>query len=225
MKLTLLLYTIGYLSLILGQYPIHQTRTEFPKRMVNTTLIHAIHQLPPSINSATQQHLLAMMPDFQSKLVFLGGQILDLETWANDDTINRWNTPYILPKYELYYELNDSSIGISNYRFQLNLDCYAQLLKMDWPKEHPPKRSAFIPCSMLLKYAKHYARKRKYDTNNCQYQMCFDDDRQQLSWHFSFLQSSEPQAYDTIYLYKTVVVDVFSYTIVDELEQRSLSWP
>ena len=225
MKLTLLLYTIGYLSLILGQNPNHPPRIEFPKRMANTTLIHANHHLPPRINSAIQQHLLANMADFQNKLVFLGGQILDLKSWAANDTITPWNTSYILPKYELYYELNDSSIGISNYRIQLNLDPYGQRLKMDWPAEQPTNRLAFIPCSMLLKHARNYARKRKYNTKNCQYHICFDAHRQELSWHFSFLQSATAQGNDTIYMYKTVVVDAFSYSIIDELEQRSLSWP
>ena len=225
MKFTLLLYTIGYLSLILGQNPNHPPRIEFPKRMANTTLIHANHHLPPRINSAIQQHLLANMADFQNNLVFLGGQILYLKSWAANDTIIPWNTSKILPKYKLYYELNDSIINISNYRIQLNLDPCGQRLKMGWPGEHPPKRSAFIRCNKLLKYAKNYARQRKYNTKNCQYHICFDAYRQELSWHFSFLQSTVAQANDTIYIYKTVLVDAFSYSIIDELEQRSLSWP
>jgi hypothetical protein len=67
-----------------------------------------------------------------------------------------------MPKYELYFELRDTSIGINRYCFEVSLDQYGQILSFDWPREKFNKRDSFINPELLQKTALTYAKKMKY---------------------------------------------------------------
>ena len=49
----------------------------------------------------------------------------------------------------------------------------------------------------------------------------FDEGRQRLYWHFSFLQKSTGDNFDYSKEYKTIVLDALDNYVVEELEMRS----
>jgi len=66
-----------------------------------------------------------------------------------------------------------------------------------------------------------YATKKKYKTQTCISDLYFDEGRQRLCWHFSFLQESTGDKFDYSKEYKTIVLDALDNYVVEELEMRS----
>jgi hypothetical protein len=162
------------------------------------------------------------MTDFENNIVFVNGQIIDLESWSANDSTNHPEYKFIMPKYELYFELHDTSIGINRYCFQVSLDQYGQILSFDWPREKFNKKDSFINPELLQKTALTYAKKMKYKTKTVISDLYFDDCRQRLFWYFSFLQKSEGDNFNFSKVYKTVVVDCLDNYVVEELDMESV---
>ena len=67
---------------------------------------------------------------------------------------------FVIPKYELYFELRDTSIGIKSYCLEVSLDPFGQITRFEWPREEFNKRTLFISPNLLQKTALTYAKKR-----------------------------------------------------------------
>jgi hypothetical protein len=192
-----------------------------PTRMTEVAVVDSLSQLPTRISFIINNLFRTTMTDFASNIVFIKGQIIDIESWAAKDSTFQTEYKFVIPKYELYFELRDTSIGIKSYCFEVSLDQYGQIIRFEWPREEFNKRNSFIKPDLLQKTALTYATKKKYKTKTYISDLYFDEGRQRLYWHFSFLQKSTGDNFDYSREYKTIVVDALDDYVIEELEMRS----
>lgn len=192
-----------------------------PTRLTNITVVDSLSQLPSKIPFIINNLFKTAMTDFESNVVFIKGQVIDIESWAAKDSTFQTKYRFIIPKYELYFELRDTSIGIKSYCFNVSLDQYGQLTRFDWPREEFNKRTSFMKPDLLQKTALAYATKKKYKTQTSISDLYFDEGRQRLYWRFSFLQKSIGDNLDYSKEYKTIVVDALRNLVIEEYEMRS----
>lgn len=218
--LFLLLITLTNVSV--GQTKIYIDKPFVGLPDLNTEVkeVDSLTQLPTRITSIISNLFKLTMTDFESNIVFKNGQIIDLESWAATDSTFQPAYKYIMPKYELYFELRDTSMGIKSYCFEVSLDQYGQITRFDWPREDFNKRNSFINPELLQKTALTYAKKMKYKTKTSVSDLYFDECRQRLYWHFSFLQKSDGDHFNYLKVYKTVVVDWLDNYVVEELDME-----
>lgn len=187
-----------------------------PMRDAPSIQIDSLNQLPSRIQWTVSEILNSALTEFRDQIVFKKGQILDLDAWARKDSSFQVEYFYIIPKYDLYFELSDTLIGIKRYCLELSLDQYGQITYFNWPREKYNTKAAFKKPEQLMKTARKYARKKRYKTNEFLNELRFNQDTSQFCWHFSFLQSSAGDAWNYYKEYKTIVVDASQNCVVGE---------
>lgn len=192
-----------------------------PWRQTEVIEINNLNQLPPRIPYIVDQLFKTSMTDFVTNIVFIKGQIIDLESWAAKDSSFQAEYQFVIPKYELFFELRDTTISIRRYCFRVSLDQYGQITQFDWPRENFNKRTNFIPGTILKKEAVKYAVKKHYKTKECLYNLVFDSYKKRLQWQISFLQKSTGDGFNYSKEYKTLVFDASSKEFIEELEMLS----
>ena len=222
-RLFLLSVLITLTNVLVGQTKIciDKPFVGLPTRMTKVTEVDSLSQLPTRIPFIINNLFKTAMTDFVSNIVFIKGQVIDIESWAAKDSTFQTEYKFVIPKYELYFELRDTSIGIKSYCFEVSLDQYGQITRFEWPREEFNKRASFIKPDLLQKTALTYATKKKYKTQTYISDLYFDEGRQRLHWHFSFLQKSTGDNFDYSKEYKTIVLDALDNYVIEELEMRS----
>jgi hypothetical protein len=219
-KVLILLLIIFLTDISVAQTNIYIDKpfTGLPDRFSKEIEVDSLSQLPPRIPFIINNLFKIALTDFVNNIVFVKGQIIDIESWAANDSTFQTEYKFVIPKYELFFELRDTSIGIKSYCIDVSFDQYGQITRFDWPREEFNKRASFIKTSLLKKTAFNYATKKKYKTQTCVSDLLFDEGRQRLYWHFSFLQKSTGNSFNYSKEYKTIAVDVLGNYVVEELE-------
>ena len=193
-----------------------------PVRPSQVRNIDSLNQLPTRISYIIENLLKTAMTDFVDNIFFIQGQDIDLESLSANDSIFQIDYKYVVPKYELFFELRDTTIGIKSHCLRLSLDKYGQILQFDWPRDAFNKRDVFIEPVVLEKTALRYARAKKYKTETCLYGFYYDEAKKCLCWHFSYLQKSTGDEFNYAKKYKTIVVDALENYVIEELDMRSV---
>ena len=194
-----------------------------PERDAEIKEIDSLSQIPSRIKFIVEQLIDSSMTDFANNMFFIKGQTIDLQKFYLKDTMSQANSKYIMPKYELYFELRDTSISIKNYCIEIDLDQYGQITSFQWPREGYNMRSDFIKGNVLEKIAKTYANNKHYKTKTCIYDLKFNEFKQTLEWDFSFLQETTGNNISHSEKYKTITIDIKSKKIIAEHEFESYS--
>lgn len=129
---------------------IHQPypgRTFYPTKTID---IDSISKLPSKHQFIVRNILTASMTDFLNDIVFIKGQVIDLENWLDKDSIPQTKYQYIIPKYQLHFELRDTSIGIIKYGLEMELDQFGQVISFGWPRNNYNKRAEFLNRDSVL---------------------------------------------------------------------------
>ncbi len=187
-----------------------------------TREIDSLAQLPTKIQFITKEILKNSMTDFIDNITFARGQIVDLDGWFMNDSIPQIEYRGVIPKYDLYFELADTSIGIKKYCFGISFDQYGQVIYYGWPREEYNKRTNFVNPQLIKAEAAKYAKKKRYKTDTSIYELKYDDGLDKICWHVSFLQKSEGDQYHYFKEFKTFVIDATSLTILMELNMNSV---
>lgn len=226
MKKTLLTYIIILTCLITkGQNNVYIDKPYFglPERGAEIKEIDSLNQIPNRIKFIVQQLIDSSMTDFVNNMFFIKGQIIDLQKFYLKDSISQSNSKFIMPKYELYFELRDTLINIKSYCIEIDLDQYGQITSFQWPREGYNKRKDFIKGNVLKKTAKTYANNKLYKTKTCIYDLKFNESKQTLEWNFSFLQESTGNEISHLEKYKTISINIKSKTNISEYDTESYS--
>jgi hypothetical protein len=189
-----------------------------PSRDMDVREIDSLKQLPPNILFTINQLFSISMTDFVNNIVFIKGQIVDIEGWAAKDSTFQEENKFVIPKYELFFELRDTTISIKRYCFDVSLNQYGQITNFQWPREGFNKRAHFATGTALKKEAIKCALKKNYNTKECLYELLFDDHNQRLRWYISFLQTRKGSQFNYYEEYKTLIFDVLSKDFVGEME-------
>jgi len=182
--------------------------------------IDALNQIPIKHQSIVNEIIKKSMTDFQDNITFAIGRVMNIE---NDSILDMAYTylynlyeekyyGYVIPKYELYFELTDTLIGIKKYCLRISLDQYGKVIHFDWSREGYNKRTNFIKADAVLEFATKYAKKKKYITSSYLVKLEHNRELDKLCWHISFLQSDE----DWNKTYQTIVIDAIKLTVLDE---------
>jgi len=195
---------------------IDQPYVGLPFRQTDVVQIDSFNQLPSRITFILDQLFKAALTDFENNLFFVKGQIIDLESWAAKDSTFQARYNFVVPKYELFFELRDTSIGITSYCIEVSLDQYGQIIRCDWPRENFNQRSAFIEPEALQMTALRFARKKRYKTKECSTSLRFDACKQRMYWEFAFLQESTGDNNFKTQLYNVIVIDALLNYVEEE---------
>lgn len=158
------------------------------------------------------------MTDFKNNVVFVKGQMIDVETWFTKDSVPQTEYQYVIPAYRLVFELRDTSLGVIKYAFELNLDQYGQITRFDWPRREYNQRAPFLKTDLVLQHAIDYAKSKGYNTDVRKFHLRYNKHYNKLCWLISFLQSSEDNVKDDMRTYKTITIDVKQLTVLEESE-------
>ena len=137
---------------------IHQP---YPGRIVypiKTTEVNSLSQLPSKHQFIINTIISKSMTEFQDSIVFVKGQMINVEKWFAKDSVPQTQYQYVIPTYQLFFELRDISLGVIKYVFELSLDQYGQVIKFDWPRSHYNKRANFVKTDQVLQFAVDYVR-------------------------------------------------------------------
>ncbi|MGZ5242539.1 MAG: hypothetical protein ACXWEY_07525 [Bacteroidia bacterium] len=225
MKLILSLVFIlmfGFCAEAQQKIMVNQSYFGLPSYQTTTKEVDSLAELPPKIQVTIQNLFKYSMPDFINNIEFKRGQNIDVEKALVNDSDTVFDEKYIIPKYQLFFELADSQINIGKYCFELSFDQFGQITYFGWPRENYGKRDDFVSADKIHKNAMKFAQKKKYKTDVFVYELVYDDKMDIITWQISFLQESTGDEYNYSKSYKTIVLNASSSKIINELEMSSV---
>jgi hypothetical protein len=187
-------------------------------RPTKTTKVTSLTQLPTRIPQIIDKVFKSSLTDFNEKIFFIQGQVLDIEKFAERDSNFQSMYQYVLPKYFLEFELRDTTIGINSYCLQVSLDQYGQVIKLNWPRSRFNKQSSFIAGYLLKIKAIEFAKKLHYKTSTSFYQLRFNEERNAMEWHFYFLQKQANGEDGIEKEYQTISVNAVTKEVFPEVK-------
>jgi hypothetical protein len=185
---------------------------------IQTIEINTLSQLPTKHQFIINTVINESMTDFKNNIVFVKGQMIDVENWFSKDSVPQTEYRYIIPTYQLVFELRDTSVGIIKYAFELSLDHNGQIIQFDWPRNYYNKRTTFLKTDLILQYAINYARSKGYNTDVRVFHLQYNRHYSKLCWTISFLQSTEGDVKDVLQKYIAITIDVKRLKVLEETE-------
>ncbi len=185
---------------------------------IGTTEINALTELPSKHQFIIKTVISKSMTDFQKNIVFIKGQKIDITNWLTIDSVPQTQYEYVIPSYQLFFELRDTSLGIIKYAFELSLDQYGQVVKFDWPRNYYNQKAKFIQTNQVLEYAINFAKNKGYDTDVQQYSLQYNKHNKTLCWLIGFMQPSKEDEKNGFRRYKTIAIDARRLEVVEETE-------
>jgi len=189
------------------------------------TRIDSLNQIPTKYQFIVKEIIKKSMADFQDNITFIKGQIINLESWFSEDSTsqikNRYERRYkygdgsnyeyetIIPKYQLFFELSDHTIGVKRYCFKIGLDPYGQITYFNCPRKNYYNRASFINPEAILKLAVKCAEKKGYKTSSYVSSLWYDWRLDKLCWEISFLQNSSDE-------YRQITIDAIKLEVLKE---------
>jgi hypothetical protein len=155
-----------------------------------TIWIDSIAQLPPVIISNLKPLMKKFMGDFYPNVHFVYGQVIDL---VKNDYVPKGGSkisPWI-PKYDLEFILDDMSIGIKSLPINIRFDENGKPLKFTWPRTGYTNKSRFVSRDSVQVFALRIADTLKFNKENCEVVLEYDENKQKFLWRFLF-PISEP---------------------------------
>lgn len=193
-----------------------QEKMMISKRYIGTTyydghsiLINSLQQLPLNIQKASSNFLNKTTGTLFNNITFSQGQIVDLDKLLSSDT-SLYEREWVIPKYDLIFLLQDTTIGIRNYYLQLRLDKYGQILSSNWPRKYYSNKSLFKSREQILQFALQQAQAEGFDTSNYLIDFTHNYSQDKLCWLFKFKNNSNPK----LDIYDVIEVDWISLTVV-----------
>lgn len=151
----------------------------------HATYISDINKLPHNIIEQINNLLKRRMGTFSNKVKFSHGQIVDLDKYfkgAKD--ISAWQ--WVVPKYDLIFNLMDTTIGIKNYSLQVRLDQYGQVIRMNWPKQYYTSAKRFNNRKQIEQFALRKALEKNFLTTTYTVKLTYEYSTDAFYWRFWF---------------------------------------
>jgi len=225
--LIIILASLRFLAIAQNDLSVNQPFKGLPDNYLThfteNSVIDSLNQLPIKIQFVVKETLRNSMTDFVQNVKFVKGQIVNLKNGTND-SVSLSKNKYIIflgdtlivPKYELYFELEDTTIGIIKYCFKLSLDNEGHVVFFEWPREKYNNRAKFVNPQLIKAAAFRYAINKKYKTKTFFCEFRYDEDLGIMCWAISFLQNKTGDNNEYTERYKTLVIDALSLKIIDD---------
>ena len=198
---------------------INQTCNGLSFESTKTADVTSLNELPSNIQTIINKIFETSMTDFVSKIKFVYGQIIDLDKLAKTEPTFPAEYRWIVPKYELSFELCDTAINIKTYCFSLKLDQYGQIIDFDWARKGYNVEKDFKKGKIIINTAVRTAKKQNFKTDKFEYKFEYRPDYEKLCWEVSFLQKATGDKFNFSKEYYRVLIDATSLDVLDEFEE------
>ncbi|MES2690073.1 MAG: hypothetical protein V4658_06685 [Bacteroidota bacterium] len=214
----LLILLLFYSVDLIAQTKVMQPFCGLPSFYQTATIeVDSFSLLPKKIQLNAKYVIDSLLTDFTQNVKFVKGQIIDIEMLLNIDSTISIQQVYeksLIPKFQLFFLLQDSTIDIDEYCFEMSFDQYGQLTYIEWPRYNHGIKKAFIPFNKIIKSAKQIARMKGFRTKSYQIEYKFDDLTDNPYWEISFLQKSSGNNYNYSKEFKSIGIDVLSGDLI-----------
>jgi hypothetical protein len=147
--------------------------------------ISSMSETPSVIQFNVTGFLNKILSTMSSNVKFSHGQIVDLKGYFSKDSLT-YSYGWAVPKYDLNFILQDTTIGIKNYYLQIRLDENGQILYANWPKEHYSDKNKFKSRTDIEQYALKKAKEKGFEINNYKVDLKYNEKLDKLCWVFIF---------------------------------------
>jgi hypothetical protein len=192
---------------------------------IKTTEIDSFSLFPSFIQTNAKIVIDSSLTDFINSISFEKGQIIDLDAYFANKTLLDFN-PFdtrVIPSYQIFFTLKDSSITCCSYYFEINFDKYGQLIYVGWPRQGYSYKKDFKTIEQALKKAIKTAKSKGFKTNYYQLDFGFDSSINRIYWDFAFLQKSTGDSSNRSQEFKSIRIDPITLEIIDITDMNSQS--
>ncbi|MBO9205407.1 MULTISPECIES: hypothetical protein [Niastella] len=177
--------------------------------------INTFSLLPESVVNNVNNYLRLSFGNLTPALHFSHGQIIDLENYFKKNP-KTYNGKWLVPKYDLDYILQDSTIGIKAYGINLRIDQYGQILYCNWPRVGYSDKNKLKSVWEIEKFAVKAAAKKGLNTSHYVVSFNYNEKHEKMCWEFQFLKEGN----DTNGLFNAFEIDWRFLEIIDEYEVK-----
>lgn len=173
--------------------------------------ISSINKLPRVIKVDIDSLFKNTLGEFAAGLKFSHGQIVNVKRYFLKDDEQASSYQWVIPKYDLKFNLQDTTIGIINYSLQIQLDQYGQVLKINWPRRGYKFRSKFVKRDSIRDFVLAKAVALNFNQKDYEVNFYYDAHREQFYWQFLFpydLLNKDDKQYDCISVNGADMTDV-----------------
>jgi len=162
-------------------------------------VITSMDSIPPRNQHNINGYLRRIMGAMSKNLTFSFGQIVDVKEYFRSDS-STFDYEWVIPKYDIRFELRDLSLGIKCFCIKIDLDEYGQILSANWPKSKYSDKSKFLSRAKIESRALDIAKTKGYITKDYIVDFDYKVDFDRLCWIFMFptTVNSENDEYNTI---------------------------
>jgi len=153
--------------------------------------LSSLNKLPRIIVYNIQNLIKTSMGEFSPDVTFSNGQIVDLKRYfAHNKDVSSYM--WIVPKYDLNFNLTDTSMGFKNYTLNINTDKYGQIIDINWPRRGYDHKSVFVSRDSIKKFALAEAKRLNFNLINYKVDFYYSKRDEKFLWQFLFPVFKEP---------------------------------
>jgi len=154
--------------------------------------ITSMDSIPPRIQHNINGYLKRIMGTMSEKVKFSYGQIVDIKEYFRSDS-STFNYEWVIPRYDLRFELRDLSVGIKCFELKIDLDEYGQIITSNWPKRHYSDKTKFLSRAKIESCALTLAKAKGYNTKEYLVDFDYNESFDRLCWIFKFPISADEE--------------------------------
>lgn len=191
----------------------------------NAIAIDSFSQLPAFIQERANTILQKAFTDFVPNITFKMGQLLNLDTLFANTSMEKYEfrNKAVIPKYQLLFSLQDTSLFCCWYLFEMSFDAYGQLTFLEWPRASFNIRKDFKPLDQVLQKALSTAKAQQLKTDQYNIDFKYNNELDMMFWEFCFLQSALDSKNSSHREFKCVLVHPINLAIVSTIGRSESS--
>ena len=146
--------------------------------------VSSIIELPPPVQNGIADIIRSNMGSIADGLKYSHGQVLYFRNVKVDSTVA--DSSWVVPMYDLRFQLSDTTIGIDSYLVELRVDQKGRLLYINWPASGFSSKEELASWGDVLAYATRFAKIAKFYTPHFKAHLQFNPTLRKMVWVFRF---------------------------------------
>ena len=166
-----------------------------------STKISKVDDLPKDIQRRIKAIIAEVFWDLKDSIRFFGAQVIDVKSavkHVNRPSILMSERKPLIPKYELSFSLQDTTIGIIRYYVLIHLDDYGQILDLNWPIGYGGSKRNLLDRRLIYEFASREVTKRGFSYDNYSVIFKYNEEYAQLFWTFNFFKNNNEEGGYTV---------------------------
>jgi hypothetical protein len=176
--------------------------------------VSSIAELPAQVQNGIADIILSNMGTIADGLTYSHGQVLYFKNVKVDSTVA--DSSWVVPMYDLRFQLSDTTIGIDSYLVELRVDQKGRLLFINWPATGFSSKAELASWGDVLGYATRFAKIAKFYTPHFKAHLQFNPTLGKMVWVFRFPVTDLSR----VLMFHTIEVDWQKPRLVKEYMDR-----